>query len=106
MTNPCMQTIEDILCSYTLYKEIVPYKGEIDYEKKRITINPAFDMIETLAHEILHHYYDITLKTGATEWFVRENARELIKDKEVSEIIKKYTEKAKPMPSKNIFSTV
>lgn len=96
-------TIENILSEYSIIKEVVPYKGVIEYETKKITINPAFDMVETLAHEVLHHYYEITLGTGATEWLVREGARELIKEEGISELMNKYIDKARIMPTKNLF---
>lgn len=100
---PTCEVMEKILLEYTICKEVLPYKGVIDYEQKKITVNPAFDMVEILAHEMLHHYYEVFLGTGAAEWLVREKAREIIKQQEITDLIDRHLKRATSTPARNLF---
>lgn len=104
--NPTCDAIEEILCSFRIFKEVLPYRGEMDPDRKQITVNPAFDMIESLAHEMLHYYYDVFLGTGAVEWLVREKAKEIIKQQAVRDLLEKHLQRAKNIPARNLFGLV
>ena len=67
-TKLTIPELEAILQNYRVEIELVPYRGCIDYTGKKITINPAFDMAETLVHETLHHYTNGTCARPLRRW--------------------------------------
>ena len=104
-TKLTIPELEAILQNYRVEIELVPYRGCIDYTGKKITINPAFDMAETLVHETLHHYTE--QHGGATEWYVRETAKEMVRDIQVREFAENYVRQyGKKIPSRTIFCMV
>lgn len=104
--NPTCEVIDEILWDFQIYKEIQPWRGEVDTDLKRITVNPAFDMYESLAHEMLHYYYDIYLGTGAMHWLVTVKAKELVKKQDVIAVLEKHLLRAQNIPSRNLFGMI
>ncbi|MBS3771199.1 MAG: hypothetical protein KGY69_13190 [Bacteroidales bacterium] len=70
-----VQSLAAALQNYTIYYEVVPFRGEIDHERCRITINPVFAAdAEILLHELLHVFYP-----NAPEEWIKEAAQDIIK---------------------------
>mgnify|MGYP006286509447 CR=1 FL=1 len=103
---PEIPTLEGILDQYEIQKKIFRRKGDIDPNKMKVNLNPAFDMIETLAHEVLHPFYMIVLRTLTSERYVRIQAKKLVKKEGVPELMSKYIENAKYIPSNTILGTI
>lgn len=76
MFNVSITTIEENLQIFTVYYEIVPWKGHIDHVKLEIVVNPIFNLdAEILMHELLHHLFP-----EVQEGFILEGAREIIEN--------------------------
>ncbi len=69
------EALRNALDELKLVYEVVPAKGMLDRKRRRVMINPAFMYLqaEILMHELLHWLFPV-----ATEWFVRERARQLV----------------------------
>lgn len=104
--NPTCEVIDEILCGFQILKEVVPYRGEMDPEKKQITINPAFDCIEVLAHEMLHYYFNYYIGTGAMEWLVKVKAKEMIKQQITRDLLEQHLQRATIVPTRNLYGMV
>lgn len=79
--------IEQSLKAFTLYYEVLPYRGYIDHSKMEIAINPIFQTdAEILMHELLHH-----LHREAPEGFVIEGAKDVIKGRaDIKDFLESY----------------
>lgn len=99
-----IQKLKETLEMYTIFYEVVPHEGVLDPGKMEITVNPMFGReVEVLMHELLHHFRP----EEKNDTVIKEMAREIIKDVEISDFLRTYCKQyAKIKRGRNLFSMV
>lgn len=88
--------LEQILRQHRLQWEIMPHRGyvcyDMDYEHNRvIAVNPMDSNYgEVIIHEAVHFYLERYLKTGGSEDYVKNIAKDLVKDEQLSRQVYDY----------------
>ena len=83
---PELSEIEKVLDAHEIRLEVIPHKGFIDHDDKKIYVNPVIgSRAEILAHEALHG-----LHPEAPEWYALETARRMVADPDTKQYFEDY----------------
>lgn len=81
---PTVTELNELLHRFTIIYAIKPYRGMMCPKSMTIYINPMFDEIETLAHEVAHYFYGAEVFEDeiielSREWIIYNDLRVVLR---------------------------